>query len=56
MLLSHHNSFALIASAALGGGKNKPSTVHDPDVKDVTKGAPSAEAAIQSMNRMLRMG
>jgi len=45
-----------VVSAALGGGKKGPGTVHDPGVKNVTAGARTVEDAVLAMNRKLAFG
>lgn len=52
-IMSHHNSMALLLNAALGSGKPKPPTVHDPNVKNLAEGHGSVEDAVRAINQAM---
>lgn len=53
-VLCNHAALIDIASAIFGDNKDKPKTVRPEN--DVTAGAPTVEAALQSMNSLLNFG
>jgi hypothetical protein len=52
--MSMHSSLVMVLSQALGGSPSKKApNIRDANVKDVTAGAPTVEAAVLNINRML---
>lgn len=58
MLISQHNSFVMVANAALGGGSKNggPPKPGSPGVTDLTEGGLSLEATVARINAAMRVG